>query len=133
LGRENQSPQRLIPAEFGRFLIAGAVNTFATYVLYLLLLGSIGYLFAYSVAYVVGIVLSYWLNALFVFRAGAAVSTFVRYPLVYVVQYLLGAAVLWICVEWLGVPREIGLAFSIALTVPVTYLASKLALKGTLR
>ena len=123
----------MIAGEFGRFLIAGAVNTGLTYALYLLLLGSVRYLIAYSVAYVTGIVLSYFLNALFVFRTGTAISGMMKFPLVYVAQYLLGGLVLWTCVEWLNVRREIGLAISIAVTVPTTYLASKLALKGSLR
>lgn len=129
-GRSNQGP---IAGEFGRFLIVGAVNTAVTYALYLLLLDSAAYLFAYSLAYVAGIVVSYFLNARFVFRAKPAINSALRFPFVYVAQYLLGAAVLWICVEWLGVRRELGLAFSIAVTIPITYAAAKLALKGSLR
>jgi putative flippase GtrA len=133
MGEQDRSNQGLIAGEFGRFLIAGAINTATTYALYLVLLGSAAYLFAYSLAYVAGIVVSYFLNALFVFRTKPAVNTALRFPLVYVAQYLLGAAVLWICVERLGVRRELGLAFSIAVTVPITYAASRLALKGGLR
>jgi putative flippase GtrA len=133
MGEQDRSSQGLIAGEFSRFLIAGAINTATTYALYLVLLGSAAYLFAYSLAYVAGIVVSYFLNALFVFRTKPAVNTALRFPLVYVAQYLLGAAVLWICVERLGVRRELGLAFSIAVTVPITYAASRLALKGGLR
>jgi putative flippase GtrA len=133
MGEQDRSNQGLIAGEFGRFLIAGVINTATTYALYLVLLGSAAYLFAYSLAYVAGIVVSYFLNALFVFRTKPAVNTALRFPLVYVAQYLLGAAVLWICVERLGVRRELGLAFSIAVTVPITYAASRLALKGGLR
>jgi putative flippase GtrA len=128
--RSNQGP---IAGEFSRFLIAGAINTATTYALYLVLLDSAAYLFAYSLAYVAGIVVSYFLNAFFVFRTKPAVNTALRFPLVYVAQYLLGGAVLWICVERLGVRREFGLAFSIAVTIPITYAASRLALKGSLR
>jgi len=133
MSEQDRANQGLITGEFSRFLIAGAVNTATTYALYLVLLNSAAYLFAYSLAYVAGIVVSYFLNALFVFRTKPAVNSALRFPLVYVAQYLLGGAVLWICVERLGVRRELGLAFSIAVTVPITYAASRLALKGSLR
>ena len=130
---QDRSNQRRITGEFTRFLIAGAVNTATTYALYLVLLDSAAYLFAYSLAYVASIVVSYFLNALFVFRTKLAINSALRFPLVYVAQYLLGGAVLWICVERLGVRRELGLAFSIAVTIPITYAASRLALRGSLR
>jgi len=133
MGEQHGSKQRLIAGEFSRFLAVGAVNTATTYALYLVLLDSAAYLFAYSVAYVAGIVLSYFLNALFVFRTKPAIHSALRFPFVYLAQYLLGAAVLWICVERLGVRRELGLAFSIAVTIPITYAASRLALKGGVR
>jgi putative flippase GtrA len=133
MGEQDRSNQGPIAGEFSRFLIAGAINTVTTYALYLVLLDSAAYLFAYSLAYVAGIVVSYFLNAFFVFRTKPAVNSALRFPLVYVAQYLLGGAVLWICVERLGVRREFGLAFSIAVTIPITYAASRLALKGSLR
>jgi len=116
---------RGVGREFGRFLIAGALNTALTYGLYLLLLDALGYVLAYSVAYVVGIVVSYFLVSRFVFRTSATLASFLRYPLVYVVQYLVGTAVLWMCVEWIGVRREFALLATIAATVPVTFVISR--------
>lgn len=117
-----------IVREFGRFLLVGAINTALTYALYLLLLRAMGYLAAYSVAYVIGIVVSYFAVSRYVFRTRTTLAGFVKYPLVYVAQYLLGALVLWICVEWLAIRRELALLFSIAATVPVTFAISRLLL-----
>jgi putative flippase GtrA len=114
--------------EFGRFLIAGAINTALTYGLYLILLDPLGYFVAYSVAYVVGIVVSYFLVSRFVFRTSTSLAGFFRYPLVYVAQYLVGTLVLWMCVELAGVGKEIALLASIAATVPVTFAISRLVL-----
>jgi putative flippase GtrA len=119
--------------EFIRFLVAGAVNTGVTYVLYLGLLQISGYLVSYSVAFGAGIVISYFLNSIFVFRTRASPSSFLRFPLVYAVQYLVGAAVLWTCVEKLGIPREFALVCSIAASVPVTYLVARFVLTGRAR
>jgi putative flippase GtrA len=114
--------------QFLRFLVTGGINTALTYVLYLLLLPLFGYLVAYSVAYVIGIVLSYWLNSAFVFRQPMNWRSLVRFPLVYVVQYLLTGALLWLLVDMLGVDERIALLAAIAVTVPVTFLAAQLAI-----
>ncbi len=123
----------MIRREFVRFVFAGLVNTALTYCLYLVLLGPIGYMYAYSAAFAAGILLAYFLNVRYVFQTQVGVASFAKFPVVYAVQYLLGAGVLWVCIEWLGVAREIGLAFSIAVTVPVTFIASRIALKGSAR
>ena len=115
--------------EFGRFLVAGSINTVLTYALYLVLLAPLGYLTAYSIAYVAGIVLSYFVVSRFVFHTRTSVAGFVRYPLVYVAQYIVGTSVLWTCVEWIGVRREWALLVSIAATVPVTFVVSRRVLK----
>jgi putative flippase GtrA len=130
---QKRPPRTTATSEFIRFLITGLANTITTYVLYLVLLSWVPYLFAYSVGYVAGIVLSYFLNALFVFRIPATRSGLIKFPVVYVIQYLVGGLVLWICVERLGVPREIGLALSIGVTVPITYAAAKYVLTGPSR
>jgi putative flippase GtrA len=114
--------------QFLRFLVTGGINTALTYVLYLLLLPLFGYLVAYSVAYVIGIVLSYWLNSAFVFRQPMNWGSLVRFPLVYVVQYLLTGALLWLFVDTLGVDERLALLGAIAVTVPVTFLAARLAI-----
>ena len=133
MGREGHATGRLVRAAFVRFLIAGGLNTALTYALYLLLLRFWDYLPAYSAAYVVGILLSYFLNASFVFRIRPTTSKLLKFPLVYLAQYATGAAILWICVEWFGVPRELGLVFSIAASVPITFLAARVVLQGDAR
>jgi putative flippase GtrA len=107
--------------EFLRFLVAGAVNTVLTYALYLMLLQPLGYAVAYAIAYALGIVLSYVLNARFVFHAPLRLHDFLRFPLVYVAQYALGATALWVLVERAGVREEWALAIVIALTVPLVF------------
>ena len=120
-------------SEFRRFVLVGLVNTAVTYMLYLILLGAVGYLIAYSTSYVAGILLSYLLNSWFVFRTEAGIGSFLRFPLIYAGQYLLGAMVLSFCVEWLGVPRELGLGAAIAVSIPITFVASRLVLRGGTR
>jgi len=81
-----------------RFLIAGAINTAATYAIYLALLPLLDYTLAYTIAYVTGIVISYLLSTSFVFRVSRTAANMATFPLVYVVQYLLGVATLLLVV-----------------------------------
>ncbi len=111
--------------QFVRFVLSGAINTAITYGLYLLLLSVAGYLTAYSAAYVAGIVLSYALNSLFVFRQPMSWRGLVRFPLVYVVQYFMTGSLLWVGVNQLGITEELALLGAIAITVPVTFLAAR--------
>jgi putative flippase GtrA len=111
-----------------RFLVAGAVNTAMTYALYLLLLNWLDYTFAYTIAYVAGIVLSYALNTRFVFQVAPTLRGFAAFPLVYLAQYLAGALILNLAVRGFGVPQRFALLASIVVTVPLTFALSRLLL-----
>ncbi|HEY2818053.1 MAG TPA: GtrA family protein [Casimicrobiaceae bacterium] len=115
--------------EFTRFLIAGAVNTVISYTAYLLLLAILPYLIAYAISYVVGIAISYLLLTRFVFRTQRRLSTAVRFPLVYAVQYLMGSIVLALLVERWGVRASIAAIVAIVASIPVTFLLSRFVLR----
>lgn len=119
---------KIIQGEFARFLLAGATNTLLSYLLYLLLLEFLAYLLAYSIAYCIGIALSYFLNIYFVFKQRASLTSFVKFPIVYVVQYGLGAGMLWLLVDRAGMAPAIAMLGVIVVTIPVTFLASRFVL-----
>lgn len=112
-----------------RFLVAGAINTAATYVLYLALLPLLNYTLAYTITYVAGIVLAYLLSTRYVFQVRRSARGLALFPLVYVAQYLAGVLVLRVAVETFAVAQKLALLFSIAVTVPMTFLLSRWLLK----
>jgi putative flippase GtrA len=118
-----------IRGEALRFIVIGAINTVATYALYLVLLPQAGYKLAYTAAYVVGIVFAYLLNTRFVFRVRRTLASFTLFPLVYLVQYALGIATLYVAVTLFNVPERFALIASIVVTIPITFLLSRLVLK----
>lgn len=118
-----------IQSEFVRFLLVGAINTLLSYLLYLVLLNFLSYLLAYSVSYFIGIVISYFLNIKFVFKKIASFTSFIKFPIVYIIQYCLGAGILWLLVDRFGITPAIALVAVILSTIPVTFLASRLVLK----
>ncbi len=115
-------------AEFARFLLVGATNTLFSYLVYALLLTAMPYIAAYSLAYCAGIVLSYFLNTRFVFKRRASLASFLAFPMVYLVQYCLGALVLWALVK-AGISPMLAMVGVVIVTVPVTFLASRFVLK----
>lgn len=115
--------------EFARFLLVGATNTVFSYVLYLLLLALMPYLYAYSMSYAAGVVLSYVLNSRFVFRQSLSLAKFLQFPAVYVIQYALGATLLWLLVGQVSLSPELAMLAVVVLTIPVTFLVSRFILK----
>jgi putative flippase GtrA len=111
--------------EILRFLLTGGVNTAVTYAIYLLAALLVRYQVAYAICFVTGILLSYWLNLRFVFRQAGNWRKLSRYPLVYAVQYVVGALLLEVLVQALGVPVWIAPLVVVASTLPLTFLLSK--------
>lgn len=111
--------------QLARFLVASALNTALTYLLYLALLWIVSYRWAYSISYVAGIFLSFVLYSLWVYRTGLRWRRLLPYPAVYLVQYFLGLAVAWAGVEVLGVDERLVPIAVIAVTVPVSFVLTR--------
>jgi putative flippase GtrA len=109
---------------FPRYVVAGGINSAATYVLYLLLLRFTPYLWAYSLSYVAGIGIGYLLNAYWVFGHAPTARTALAYPLVYVLGYAAGATGVALGVEVLRLPAALAPFLGVAMSVPITYLAA---------
>lgn len=115
---------------FLRYLLTGAANTGVTYAAYLLLLLALPYTWAYTVAFVAGILIAYVLQTRYVFEVGTSWRTFLRFPLIYALQYVVGAAGLRLLVESGLLPKEIALLATLCVTVPLGFLLSRLLLAG---
>jgi putative flippase GtrA len=79
---------------------------------------------------VVGIGLSYLINALMVFQQPMTRRSAILFPLIYVVQFLAGMLILRGCIELLGMPEWLGMIFSIALTFPLAFSLSRWAMRA---
>ncbi|MEN6348223.1 MAG: GtrA family protein [Syntrophomonas sp.] len=119
--------------EYAMFLASGAINSVLTYVLYILLLNLVSYKISYSLAYVSGIFISYYLNSCWVFKEPMSLRKFLQYPVVYIVQYLLGIATLYVCVDILGLSQWLAPLVVIAVTVPITFFLSRYIIKRPFR
>lgn len=115
--------------EYASFLLCGAANTGLTYGLYALFLFLVSYKLAYSLAYVCGIIFSYYLNSKFVFKQPVTLAKFLKYPVVYIVQYGLGIVILYICIDILDISKWLAPIVVIVISLPVTFGLSKMIIK----
>lgn len=111
--------------QFFRFMAMGALSTAVTYVIYVLLSLYFNYQIAYFFSYIMGIVLSYYLNVLYVFDKKISLRTFVRFPLVYLIQYLIGALFLGIFVEKLAISTLVAPVLILVITLPLSFVLSR--------
>ncbi len=126
----DQSTLRKLIGEFARFLVMGGANTVVAYAVYLLLLNWMRYEVAYTIGYAVGIAMAFVLSASFVFRQPLRRRSAIRFPLIYVVQFLVSFALLRVAVEWLHVPEWLALGFAVIATIPVTFVLSRLVIRA---
>lgn len=121
---------RFIKGEFFRFILFGGINTLAGYLIYALLLRFFPYLVAYSIMYILVVSGSYILTSKFVFGQKLGLSKAVRYPLVYIVQYLLGIISLYFFVQVLNVNKLVAPLLVVMLAVPISFFLSRRIVKG---
>jgi putative flippase GtrA len=113
---------------FVRFLVGGAANTAIGYLLYLAAARVMDYRWAYTTSYLLGIGISYLINSLYVFRQPLSWRRLLAFPAVYALQYAAGLALLWLFVSRLGIHKEYAPLLVVPLTIPLTFVASRLVL-----
>jgi putative flippase GtrA len=113
-----------------RFGLVGFINTIAGYALFIGLERLMPWWPAYAIAFFAGVVLSYWLNTGVVFRVQRSWSSALRFPLVYVVQFIVATIVMAALIEGMGVAPAIAALMTLAITVPITYLTMRWTLTG---
>ena len=121
---------KFINSEFLRYLIVGGTNTAISFLIYQVLRLLIPYQVAYTIAYLCGIPISYFLNSRFVFHQPLHWKKALQFPLTYVAQYFVGIALLSVWVEVLHISEVIAPLLVVICTVPVTFVISRLIIKG---
>lgn len=124
---------KLTNKEFLRFLVSGGVNTLSTYLIYLILLMFLDYRVSYTISYACGIFISYALNVKFVFKEKVTFKSFVQFPIVYLLQYLINLLLLYILVDHLHISEIIVPIISVIVTIPISFILSKVIIKKRIK
>ena len=132
--------------EFLSFLVTGTINTGMSWVVYLIVRHALEALhvqpvaltanfsistdkLAFTVAYIFGVLFTYYMNSRWVFRVPMSWRSFLQFPSVYVVQYSLGIVLMHLLVDRLAFPVDFAPLAVIVLTMPVTFVLSRFVLK----
>ncbi|WP_419420434.1 GtrA family protein [Legionella sp. D16C41] len=106
------------------FAVAGLLSTLIMFILYVCLYKVINYQYAYLIAYCISIIALYFMNSA-VFKRPISVHTFLKFPLIYLLQYLLGAAALQLLV-WFGFSITFAPLLVIIILLPLTFLLNRI-------
>lgn len=118
--------------EIIRFVVGGGSTTVFSYAVYLALLQlSLAYMIAYPISFAAGVIWSYFVNSWFVFKRRPTIRGLIAFPIVYLVQLVLGTAVVYVAVSRIGLPAWAGPLVAIAATLPLTYVFSRLIITRT--
>ncbi|MFI4918592.1 MAG: GtrA family protein [Legionellales bacterium] len=114
------------------FAVTGTLSTLLMFGLYVGLNKITSYQYAYLMAYCISVVALYFMNVLFVFNKQVSLRTFLKFPLIYLLQYLLGATVIELLVRQ-GFSVTYAPLLVVIVLLPLTFLLNRMVLGHSLQ
>ncbi|MGA4974638.1 GtrA family protein [Streptomyces cinereoruber] len=125
-GSAGRSPAlRARLAEIIRFGLVGGVNTGTFFGFYLLLHPWMPYLAANSIAFVLSMIGSFFLNTYFTYRTRPTWKKFALFPLANLTNFVVQSTGLFVLVTWVGMDERIAPLVAAVVAIPFTYLISQ--------
>ncbi|WP_370272504.1 GtrA family protein [Legionella sp. km535] len=106
------------------FAGSGLISTLIMFVMYVILHKLINYQYAYLISYSISIIALNFMNT-FVFKKSISFQNFFEFPLIYLLQYLAGAASLELIVR-LGFSVTFAPLLIVVILLPVTYILNRM-------
>jgi putative flippase GtrA len=120
--RSLRSPQLL---QIVRFALVGVVNTATFYGFYLALHPWMPYFLAYTCAFVLSMIGSFFLNTYFTYRTRPTWRKFVLFPLTNLTNYVVTSVGVLALVQWVHMNDKIAPLAAAAAAIPFTYVLSR--------
>ena len=127
---EPAAPARRESRQILRFVIAGAINSGLSVLVYQAALFVMPHGPAYVLAYLAGIAIAYVLYSRQVFDAPLGTKRFATFALFYMASLVIGTVLNGVLIEMLGVVERLAIFITIALMLPVNYLGSRFCLRA---
>lgn len=108
-----------------RFALVGGVNTGTFFVIYLLLHPWMPYFLAYTLAFGLSMIGSFFMNTYFTYRTRPTWKKFLLFPLTNVTNYVIQSVGLYALVAWAGLDSKIAPLVAAVLAIPFTFLLSR--------
>lgn len=121
------SSREMLKKQMIGFAITGSLSTLLMLVLYINFNEFMSFQYAYLISYSTSVITLYFMNILFVFHKPVSLKSFLKFPLIYLFQYLVGAASLEFLVRF-GVPERYAPLVVVVMLLPITFLLNRLVL-----
>ncbi|MBI4407875.1 MAG: GtrA family protein [Candidatus Kerfeldbacteria bacterium] len=114
-----------------KFIVVGGISTVVNYTVFFLSYhyGQINYLVASAIGYVIGLSLSYLLNASWTFRQQSTPHLIgnqtVRFITIYVCSLVMSLGLIYLLVHWLGMDPRVANIIAISQTTITNFLGCK--------
>lgn len=128
---ESAPPVRRESRQILRFVIAGAVNTGLSVLVYQAALFVMPHGPAYVLAYLAGIAIAYLLYSRQVFDAPLGTKRFAVFAVFYMLSLAVGTVLNGVLIEMFGIIERLAIFITVALMLPVNYLGSRFCLRAT--
>jgi len=113
-----------------RFGMVGVLNTLVYYLLYLGLREVMPYLVAHTVAFVLSMIGSFFVNCLYTFRQRPTWRRFLLFPLSNATNFAVTTVGLYVLVQFAGTNQRVAPLLVAAVAVPATFVVANLVLVG---
>ena len=115
--------------EIARFLVSGVFNTILSYLMYLALNAFLGYVAAYTLAFILSTFTSYFLHSVFVFDEKLTIMKSAKYQVMSVLMYFISTLTLFVLVEQFGVNDNLAPVLVLPIVVPISFLLGRYIIK----
>ncbi|MDR3443526.1 MAG: GtrA family protein [Legionella sp.] len=122
-----KTPRKLLKQQMIGFTITGTLSTLIMFLLYISFNKLMNYQYSYLIAYAISVITLYFMNIRFVFHTHMSLKSFLKFPLIYLFQYLVGAVSIKILVEY-GFSITYAPLVVIIILLPITFLLNRIVL-----
>ena len=117
------SQQDIAPAI--KFLTVGGINTLLTYSIFIGLTFIVKTWIAFSLAYVLGLVWTVFMNSKWVFGSRSDLKNMTHFGAIHILLFLIGQAVIWLSADQ-GIEDKLLISVTIiAFTAPISFFSGK--------
>lgn len=113
--------------QIARFVFVGCINTLNYWLLYLVFthVFHFHHLTASSVAFIVSMIGSFFMNTYFTYKTKVTLKKFFQFPLTYIINFIIMTISLYVFVDVLNLNKDIAPLISSVIAIPFTFAISK--------
>lgn len=121
--------ERIMNLEIIRFVIVGGINTFNGIILAMFLGKVLQYQLAFTIGYLISMIISFFLNTYFTYRTKPTWRKFITFPISYIPNFIIQYVSVVVFVEFFQLSKNFAYGIAAIISVPVTYLVMRIILK----